>query len=101
MTKSVKPTARATAPRSLRAYLTGPPRVGQRTLAEAAGCNQSMISMLLRGKRVPSARLAVTLHTITKVPLKTLLATRLGTAPSRRRRRPAPRGDPRRPLLSL
>jgi transcriptional regulator with XRE-family HTH domain len=68
----------------LREYLTGPPRVSQRQLAEAIGCNQSMISMLARGRRVPSARLAVKLYAVTGVPLKALLARKLPpTAPAR------------------
>lgn len=86
---------RRTPPQNLREYLAGPPAVSQRTLAEVVGCNQSMISMLVRGKRVPSAALAVQLHAVTNVPLKQLLATRI-SAP-RRRRRPASRGDPGRP----
>ena len=86
MTKAATPVRRP-APRTLRAFLSGPPAVGQRALAEAVGCNQSMISMLLRGKRAPSASLAVRLHAITKVPLKTLLATKmkLGKDPPRDR----------------
>ena len=74
MTRSAKLNSRRTPPQSLRAYLAGPPAVSQRTLAEAAGCNQSMISMLVRGKRAPSASLAVTLHAVTGVSLKNLLA---------------------------
>ena len=57
-------------------------------LAEAVGCNQSMISMLVRGKRVPSASLAVQLHGVTGVPLKMLLAPKIGKAPARRRALP-------------
>jgi len=73
--------------------------VSQRALAEAIGCNQSMISMLARGKRVPSAGLAVKLHAVTGVPLKALLATKIGktaakATPPPRRRRPLSRGDP-------
>jgi transcriptional regulator with XRE-family HTH domain len=94
MTKTANSPARQ--PRSLREYLDGPPAVGQRALAEAAGCNQSMISMLVRGKRVPSARLAVKLHAITGVPLKMLLASRMEkkVQPPKKRRHPAGRGDP-------
>jgi transcriptional regulator with XRE-family HTH domain len=93
MTKLVTSPTRRSSPRSLREYLTGPPAVGQRALAEAVGCNQSMISMLARGQRVPSARLAVRLHAITGVPLKMLLANKMTpTKP----KRPAARGDPAR-----
>lgn len=60
-------------PQSLQEFLDGPPVIGQRELADAAGCNQSMISMLIRGKRIPSARLAARLHAITGVPLKKLI----------------------------
>jgi plasmid maintenance system antidote protein VapI len=91
MTKSAQLSARRRPPRTLREYLAGPPAVGQRALADAAGCNQSMISMLVRGKRVPSAGLAVRLHKITGVSLKMLLASRM-TPP--RKRRPPSRGDP-------
>jgi transcriptional regulator with XRE-family HTH domain len=102
MTKLVTPAARHPPPQSLREYLAGPPAVGQRALAEAAGCNQSMISMLVRGKRVPSARLAVTLHAITGVPLKMLLGSRIATRPPplKKRRHPPGRGDPARPQAS-
>ena len=91
MTRSAKrSTRRRTPPQSLRAYLAGPPAVSQRMLAEAADCNQSMISMLLRGKRVPSASLAVRLHAITGVSLKNLLAPQPGksgsAAPHQQRR---------------
>lgn len=88
MTKTVILPARRSQPQSLREYLAGPPMIGQRALAAAVGCNQSMISMLVRGTRQPSARLAVKLHAITRVPLEQLLATRL------KRRHPAARGDP-------
>jgi hypothetical protein len=91
--------SRRPAPRTLREYLSGPPAVSQRALAEVAGCNQSMVSMLVRGKRVPSARLAVKLHAITGVPLKMLLATKMGrldAPPSPKPKRPAARGDPAR-----
>lgn len=90
--------ARRTPPRTLQEFLDGPPAVGQRALADAVGCNQSMISMLRRGKRTPSAGLAVRLHAVTGVPLKSLLASRLVDVPPRRKRkhkRPASRGDPR------
>jgi len=95
MTKSVTRPARRSQPRSLRAYLIGPPAIGQRALAEAVGCNQSMISMLARGTRAPSARLAVKLHAITGIPLRTLLATRMDPTPAKRLRAKA-RGDPAR-----
>jgi plasmid maintenance system antidote protein VapI len=95
MTKRVNSPARRTPPRSLREYLDGPPAVGQRALAEAAGCNQSMISMLIRGKRVPSAGLAVKLHAITGVPLKMLLASRMQKVQApKKRKRPPGRADP-------
>lgn len=55
-----------------------------------------MISMLVRGKRVPSASLAVTLHAITGVPLKMLLAPKIGKAPGRRAAPPEPRAQGRR-----
>src|SRR5262245_39704799 len=91
MTKLVK----RSAPRTLREYLAGPPAVSQRALAEAIGCTQSMISMLVRGKRVPSAGLAVKLHAVTGVPLKALLATKIEKADApKKRRRPTARGDP-------
>jgi plasmid maintenance system antidote protein VapI len=63
-------------PRSLREYLKGPPQHSQRQLAKRAGCNQAMISMLVRGTRRPRAALALTLHKITGVPLEALLAPR-------------------------
>jgi hypothetical protein len=69
---------------SLRAYLAGPPRVSQRQLAKRARCNQSHISMIANGTRTPSAKLALTLHAITGVPLAALLK------PKKRRRRRAP-----------
>jgi len=87
MTKTAAP------PPSLRAYLAGPPAVGQRELADAVGCNQSMISMLVRGKRVPSARLAVQLHHVTGVPLKNLLAPRTELNEPKKRQRPPPARD--------
>jgi plasmid maintenance system antidote protein VapI len=96
MTKTITLPARRTPPRSLREYLAGPPTIGQRALAEAVGCNQSMISMLVRGTRVPSARLAVKLHAVTGVALQVLLATRLG----RKRPGPSARGDPTRAHVS-
>lgn len=73
MTKFISPPS----PPTLKAYLAGPPKVSQRALADAVGCNQSMISMLVRGTRVPAAALAVRLHTTTGVPLKALLAPKL------------------------
>jgi len=96
MTKTASHPARRPAPRTLREFLTGPPAVSQRALAEAAGCNQSMISMLLRRKRVPSAGLAVKLHAITGVPLRALLGARLAAAEPAPRKRPraTARGDP-------
>ena len=102
MTKAATALARRTqAPQSLRAYLDGPARVSQRELADAVGCNQSMISMLVRGKRVPSAGLAVELHATTGVPLKMLLAPRLAplaaarSHPGKRRRLRPPRSPTR------
>jgi len=71
--------------------------VSQRQLAALTGCNQSMISMLARGKRIPSAGLAVRLHAATGVPLKALLGMKIGQLPARlpvKRKRPAARGDP-------
>jgi transcriptional regulator with XRE-family HTH domain len=98
MTRTVHLPARRTPPQSLREYLAGPPAIGQRALAAAVGCNQSMISMLARGTRVPSARLAVKLHAVTGVPLQRLLATRLD--PRHKHRRPLARGDPARRYAS-
>lgn len=60
-------------PKSLRAYLKGPPGVSQRALADALGCHQSMVSMLVHRKRKPSANLLRQLHAITGVPLAALL----------------------------
>ena len=98
MTKLITHPVRRQAPRTLREYLSGPPAVSQRALAEAAGCNQSMVSMLVRSKRVPSARLAVKLHAITGVPLKALLAMKMKSetveAPRKRKRTTSSRGDP-------
>lgn len=78
-------------PLSLSDYLAGPPPVGQRDLAEAVGCHQSMISMLVKGKRVPSAGLALKLHAVTGIPLKALLAPKLAR---RTRRRAPPEEEP-------
>jgi len=94
MTKFITPAARRSPVRSLRAFLQGPPAVSQRALAAAVGCNQSMISMLAKGKRAPSARLAVKLHAVTGVPLQTLLAQRLPANPKHKRPRAPARGDP-------
>ena len=54
ITKRTRRTRRSASkpPQTLNAYLIGPPRVSQRALADAVGCNQSMISMLRRGKRI-------------------------------------------------
>jgi len=71
-------------PRTLREYLRGPPRISQRAFAERVGVNQSMISMLTRGRRRPRAALALKLHRITGVPLEALLAPR--RRPTRKRR---------------
>jgi DNA-binding XRE family transcriptional regulator len=91
MTKTTIPHARRQTPRSLREYLAGPPAVSQRALADAVGCNQSMVSMLARGRREPSARLAVKLHAVTGVPLKALLARKMPPeAPPRKPPRAAP-----------
>jgi transcriptional regulator with XRE-family HTH domain len=93
MTKRIPPpSSRRPAPQSLREFLAGPPAIGQRALAEALGCHQSMVSMLVRGKRLPSARLAVRLHAVTGVPLKNLLAPRFRKP--KPRTRPLTRGDP-------
>ena len=73
MTKTTPTTAAPTPPRSLREYLNGPPRVTQRALALRVGCHQSMVSMLVRGQRLPRALLATKLHRVTGVPLDTLL----------------------------
>ena len=70
-------------PQNLRAFLAGPPRTSQRQLADAVNITQSMVSMLVRGRRVPSPRLAVKLHCLTGVPLKILLAARLGISVNR------------------
>lgn len=96
MTKPSQPAAPRQPARSLREFLAGPPAVSQRALADVVGCNQSMISMLVRGKRVPSARLAVQLHAVTGVPLRALLGLRMSAQPPPKRKRPQPtaRGDP-------
>lgn len=78
---------RRTVPSSLRAYLAGPPVISQRMLAAAVGCNQAMISLLIRGARIPSPSLAAKLHAITGVPLRVLLAARMARATGRRPRR--------------
>jgi transcriptional regulator with XRE-family HTH domain len=65
--------AKLAAPRSLKDYLKGPPRVTQARLAKQLGVNQSMVSMLVKGQRQPRAKLALRLHEITGIPLKTLL----------------------------
>jgi transcriptional regulator with XRE-family HTH domain len=91
--------SRRTPAQSWREYFAGPPKVGQRAVAEAAGCHQSMISMLARGKRVPSARLAVRLHMITGIPLKVLLTQKLRKV--RHKVRPTSRGDPSLPAQAV
>ena len=63
---------------------------GRAALADAIGCTQSMISMLVQGKRVPSARLAVQLHAITGVPLKMLLGARRLAPPLKTKKRGPP-----------
>jgi helix-turn-helix protein len=73
---------------SLRAYLAGPPAVSQRRLARLARCNQSHISMIASGDRVPSAKLALRLHEITGVPLPALLRPR-----KRRRAKSEPKSE--------
>jgi plasmid maintenance system antidote protein VapI len=93
MTKFIAPPS----PPTLQAYLAGPPAVSQRALADAVGCNQSMISMLIRGTRVPSAALAVRLHTTTGVPLKALLAPKLKKVRPKAR----PKAPPRRGGVAL
>lgn len=86
---------RHTPPPSLQAYLQGPPAVSQRALAAAIGCTQSMISMLVQGKRVPSGTLATRLHAVTQVPLAVLLGNPFGTVQAPKpRRRPNTRGNP-------
>jgi transcriptional regulator with XRE-family HTH domain len=60
---------------TLAAWLAGPPRQSQRKLAHAAGCNQSMISMLAHGKRAARGKLALRLHRLTGVPVESLIAT--------------------------
>jgi len=59
---------------SLQAYLTGPPRVTQRDLARRAELNQSAISMILRGKRLPSGPMAMRLSQLTGVPVAAFFA---------------------------
>lgn len=101
MTRSTVGRRRTAPPQNLHEYLAGPPAVSQRQLAAAVGCNQSMISMLVRGMRVPSAALAVQLHAVTGVPLKHLLATKIGAPPPPTRRARAPnRGSPPRQRVS-
>jgi transcriptional regulator with XRE-family HTH domain len=85
MTKRL--TRRDEPPKTLRAYLTGPPPVSQRALADALGVHQSMISMLASGKRRPSAMLTAKLHAITGVPLAALLNLEEAEPPPRPRRR--------------
>ena len=98
MTKDAVTTpARRTPPETLAEYLTGPPKVSQRALAEALGCNQSMISYLRRGLRVPSAGMAVRIHALTGVPLKHLLSGRIdhvAAGKRKKRKRPTARGHP-------
>lgn len=73
------------APRTIQEFLDGPPAVSQQTLAHRLGCHQSMVSMLVSGRRRPGGKLALALHAQTGVPLTTLLGT------SRRRaNRPPP-----------
>lgn len=95
MTKKRKRDAPA---KTLRAYLKGPPKVSQRELARALGVHQSMVSMLAKGKRAPSATLLKQLHAITGVPLASLLHLADEPPPRhrRRRRRPPPEDSSRR-----
>lgn len=85
------PRWRTDVPQSLREFLIGPPAVGQRELAAAAKCHQSTISMLLRGKRRPSTGLAVRLHSITKVPLASLV--QMGLRKPRSKKKPSDDGS--------
>jgi transcriptional regulator with XRE-family HTH domain len=63
-------------PRSLQAYLDGPPKVSQRALAKKAGITQGMVSLLKTGARHPRAGLARVLHELTRVPYAALLSGR-------------------------
>jgi len=72
------------APRTLREYLARPGAPTQRRLAAQAGTQQSMISMLSRGKRAARGKLALRLAAITGVPLASLLVA----TPQRRSLRP-------------
>jgi len=69
-------------PRSLRAWLKGPPRIPQHVLARKVGVNQSLISMLVTGDRLPGGQLALRLARVTGIPIEALLH------PPRRRKRP-------------
>lgn len=94
MTK--KGTRRDGPPPTLRAYLKGPPKVSQRALADALGINQSMVSMLMRGKRRPSAERMRDIHAITGVPLAALLNMAPEPEPRKRQRPKAKRPPPAR-----
>lgn len=58
---------------TLAAYLDAPGH-SQTQLAKALGVQQSTISQWVRGVRIPRPDLALTLHALTGVPLKALLA---------------------------
>lgn len=60
-------------PRTLRAYLKGPPKVSQAALARRLGVTQSMISLVVRGVRQPRAYLVLKLHRATRISLQDLL----------------------------
>jgi hypothetical protein len=81
-------TPRPTSP-TLKAWLAANPKVSQHRLAQMARCNQSFISMLVKGERDAGGKLAERLHLITGVPLKALLHASEG----RRGKRAPPGGD--------
>lgn len=65
---------------SIDAYLKGTGRT-QQQLAEDLGVTQGALSMIANGKRVPRPELALRIHSMTGVPLATLLTRRDGTVP--------------------
>jgi hypothetical protein len=76
-------------PPTLKAWFVAHPKRSQRWLAKEAHCNQSMISMLVKGERDAGGKLAERLHALTGVPIHALLH-----ASDRQHRRRRKRGPP-------
>jgi plasmid maintenance system antidote protein VapI len=58
------------APRTLREFLKGPPRVSQVRFARRIGIRQSYVSMILRRQRVPRIDVLLKISRATGIPME-------------------------------